>query len=353
MSSKSDGSHVLEGWREEKHSGYLYRRLAKHEPVARYSRMYEELATAADAQALLWETQAKEHGVALPDAYRPAALTRLLSALIAILGPRRLRSVLPAHKVRGMSVYNGPAVGHTMPETLADVGKRHHRAGAAGDLRAAVFGANDGLVSNTSLILGMSGAAAGNTTVLLAGLTGLLAGACSMASGEYVSVRAQKEMLERQLALEAEELDLYPEEEAAELALIYEARGLPQSEAVALGQRVIQDPVQALDVLAREELGLDPSQISSPWTAAGLSFLFFALGAIVPVLPFLFAVGNGALWVSIGLAAVALLVLGAGMSLFTGRSVVWSALRMLIIGCLAGGVTFGIGNALALLVGSG
>ncbi len=341
----------IEAWFEEQRSAYLYRRIAARESEPRRAEMFRALAAAAEVQSKLWAARAREAGDEPPASFRPELSTRLLALLIGLLGPRPLRTMLPAHKLRGMSVYDGPPIGHAMPERVEDIGKGHQQAGRAGDFRAAVFGANDGLVSNAGLVIGMCGAAASQTTVLLTGLTGLLAGAWSMAAGEYVSVRAQKEMLERQLSLEADELALYPEEEAAELALIYEARGLAKSEAQALGLRVVQEPRQALNVLAREELGLDPTQIASPWSAAVFSFLFFSLGALVPVLPFFWDARGLALELTMGLTAAALLALGAGMSLFTGRSALWSALRMLVIGAIAGGLTFGIGRLLSLAFG--
>ena len=209
---------------------------------------------------------------------------------------------------------------------------------------------NDGLVSNTSLILGMAGASLGSPVILLAGVAGLLAGAASMAAGEYVSVRSQREMFEYQIGLEQQELNTYPEEEAEELALIYEARGISATDAKRLSDLVISDPGRALDTLAREELGLNPHELGSPGGAAIASFITFALGAAIPVLPFLWQ-GTHSLEISIGLALAGLFMTGAVVSLFTGRSPWWSGLRMLLIGTAAGGTTFLVGHLFGVVQG--
>jgi VIT1/CCC1 family predicted Fe2+/Mn2+ transporter len=184
--------------------------------------------------------------------------------------------------------------------------------------------------------------------VLLSGVAGLLAGAFSMASGEYVSVRSQREMFEYQIGLEREELDQYPQEEAAELALIYSAKGIPRAEARALADRLIQDPARALDTLAREELGLNPDELGSPLGAALSSFVAFSLGALIPLAPYLFSSGTNTFDTSIVLTGVALFSVGAILSLFTGRHAMRGGLRMLAIGALAGGATYLIGHLLGV-----
>jgi VIT1/CCC1 family predicted Fe2+/Mn2+ transporter len=220
-----------------------------------------------------------------------------------------------------------------------------------GNLRAAVFGVNDGLVSNCSLILGVAGASSNPTFILLSGVAGLLAGAFSMAAGEYVSVRSQREMFEHQIGLERKELAEYPAEEAQELALIYEARGMDGDEAAALATSTVADPEKALDTLAREELGLNPDELGSPWGAATSSFLSFAAGAFVPLAPFLFLRGGTALAACIALTAVALFVVGATISLYTGRNALRDGVRMLAIGGTAGLLTYAIGKVLGVSLG--
>lgn len=205
---------------------------------------------------------------------------------------------------------------------------------------------SDGLVSNLSLVMGFAGAQADSKFVLLAGLAGLLAGASSMAAGEYVSVRAQRELFERQLRLEEAELLLAPEEERAELVLIYRAKGVPPDEAEQLADRILQDPKVALDTLAREELGLDPAALGSPWGAASGSFLAFAAGAILPVIPYFFGAGWPHFAASAIASGAALFAVGVGVSLFTGRSALYSGLRQLGLGAAAAAITFAIGSAI-------
>ena len=232
-----------------------------------------------------------------------------------------------------------------MPHSVDEIGRRHRGGIAGGNLRAAVFGASDGLVSNACLILGVAGAAGGQGhAVLVSGVAGLLAGAFSMAAGEYVSMRSQREMFERQIAAERDELQRYPAEEAAELALIYEARGLPKEQAARVAESMIANPKNALDTLAREELGLDPAELGSPWGAALFSFLSFAGGALVPLLPFALGGGSRALAIAVGLTGAALFGIGATISLFTGRGAVRGGVRMLLIGGAAGAITNLIGR---------
>jgi VIT1/CCC1 family predicted Fe2+/Mn2+ transporter len=235
--------------------------------------------------------------------------------------------------------------------TLAKLEGRHRNVGGNA-LRAAVLGANDGLVSNLSLVMGVVGAEVAEHTVLLTGLAGLIAGAASMAMGEWLSVTNSRELFESQVRTEAEELEQNPAEEQEELALIYQAKGLGQDEARALAKRLFTDRKSALDTLVREELGLDPEELGgSPYVAAGTSFGLFAVGAIFPVLPFFFLSGFGALVASLGLAGLVLSVIGIATSVFTGRGAAFSALRQLAIGYIAAGITFGIGKLVGVSLG--
>jgi VIT1/CCC1 family predicted Fe2+/Mn2+ transporter len=343
----------VESWVSEKRSAYLYRAMARAEAGTAREGMFNALAVAAEKQAEVWAEEAKRQGVTVPSAWTPDARGRLVAALIRAVGPRRMQGVLAAIKVRGLSAYTkaSPEAGHPTPH-LGMHERRHGRAGSGGgNLRAAVFGVNDGLVSNTSLILGIAGAAASGQMILLSGVAGLLAGAFSMAAGEYISVRSQREMLEHQIGLEREELAKYPEEEAAELALIYAARGIPKEDAERLAKHIVADPERALDTLTREELGLNPDELGSPVGAALSSFLSFAAGALVPLLPFLFMAGSGALVATALLSAASLFGVGAAISLFTGRRALFSGLRMLLIGGLAGAATFGIGKVVGVNLG--
>jgi VIT1/CCC1 family predicted Fe2+/Mn2+ transporter len=260
--------------------------------------------------------------------------------------------MLAAMKVRGLSVYDSrrSLAGHLMPTSVSDIGARHKGYGG-GNLRAAVFGVNDGLLSNTSLIMGVAGAAAAPEFVLTTGVAGLLAGALSMAAGEYVSMRSQREMFEYQIGLERDELHEYPEEEAEELALIYQARGMHLDEARRVARELVKNEATALDALAREELGLNPDDLGSPWGAAIFSFLAFAIGAIVPLVPFLFGLPLGrAVIVAAIMAGVALFGVGTALSLFTGRSALLGGLRMVLIGGGAGVATWLIGSWLGAAI---
>lgn len=259
---------------------------------------------------------------------------------------RRTKEQLPvlAALARRLRERRPPTVPH--PGPLA--GEQAPGLGKSGTLRAAIFGVNDGLVSNVSLIMGVAGAGVSNRFILLAGVAGLLAGAFSMGAGEYISVTSQRELFERQLELEAQELETDPEEERRELALIYRAKGVPDAEADALATRIIGDRSVALETLAREELGLNPDELGSPWGVSASSFASFAAGAVVPLAPYLF--GDG--WLNFGLAlalsGVALFAVGAGVSLFTGRSAIFSGLRQLGIGAIAATITYAIGSLIGV-----
>jgi VIT1/CCC1 family predicted Fe2+/Mn2+ transporter len=230
---------------------------------------------------------------------------------------------------------------HRIPPPPAEA---HHRDIAGGAARAAVFGINDGLVSNVALILAMAGAGSSGTVVRLAGLAGLIAGAVSMASGEYVSMTAQRELLQRELEVERRELRRRPQMEETELAQIYMSRGVEPEMARELAGHMMRDPDIALETHAREELGIDPTALGSPLGAAVSSFVAFALGALLPLLPWLVAAGTSALGASIAIGALAALGVGAGLARFTGRSHTFAALRQLGFVAIAAGVTYGIGS---------
>jgi vacuolar iron transporter family protein len=336
-----------DSWLHEKESAWLYRQVAAVEPDPSKSRLFLQLAEAAEVQAARWAQSQREH--ASRD-FHPALRARIVARLVRRFGPRAMRGVLTAMKLRGLSIYSAPMVsaGHAMPTTLAEVGARH-RSAVGGNLRASVFGVNDGLVSNASLVMGVAGAGAAAETVLLTGTAGLLAGALSMAAGEYISVRSQREMYEYQIALEREEVAEYPEEEAEELALIYEARGLALDQARTLSRELLSRPEQALDVLSREELGLNPDDLGSPWHAAGYSFFSFAIGAAIPLIPLVAgATGNSAVLGTAVISLAALFAVGMALSLFTGRGAMRGALRMMLIGAGAGVTSYAVGRMLGV-----
>lgn len=344
----------LSSWREEMQAAYLYKVVAQVEAGTPRASLFVELAGEAEKQAEIWARLARDAGHGLPPRFVPDARSRIVAGLVRRFGARPMRTVLSAMKVRGMSLYVHSTQGHTSQAPGSEMGKRHRGMGSGGNLRAAVFGVNDGLISNAGLIMGVAGATSAandNTLILLSGAAGLIAGAFSMAAGEYVSVRSQREMFEYQIGLEKEELDHYPEEEAEELALIYHARGIELDQARIMARTLLSNPEQALDVLAREELGLNPDDLGSPWGAALSSFGAFAVGAILPLLPFLLgATGNVAMIAVVAVTVVALAVVGLAISLFTGRGAWSGALRMVLIGGGAGLTAFFVGKLLGVAV---
>jgi VIT1/CCC1 family predicted Fe2+/Mn2+ transporter len=352
----------------------LYRALADSEPDPHLSEVYRKLAAVEAAHGQFWEKRLDglSPGGRPPS---PSARARTLGWLSRRFGAGFVLPTVVAAEARDSSAYdNQPeAVAAGLPEdershhrivqaveaasgglqgsAIAGLEGRH-RAMAGNALRAAVLGANDGLVSNLSLVMGMAGALGGGRTVLLAGLAGLVAGACSMAMGEWLSVNSARELADRQIATEADELEQSPDEEKEELVLIYQAKGLPQEQARRLADELLANKDTALDTLAREELGIDPAERGgSPWQAAAVSFLLFALGASFPVAPFFVLHGAPAVIAALILSGAAMGTIGAATSLFTGRGVVFSAARQLLVGYLAAGVTFGVGRLVGVAVG--
>lgn len=360
-------------WREllasERDAAALYSRLSESETGERRE-ILAELADVERSHAAHWEGKLADAGERVPPPGAPSLRTRVLA-----LAARRMstQAVLPmieraersdagvydldpdaapgmADDERGHARTLAKLISGGKPDPQQQIARREgwHRGDRSGALRAGVFGVSDGLVSNTSLVMGFAGSGASGTTVLLAGVAGLLAGSFSMAAGEYVSMASQREMYERELSLEATELEENPEEERAELVLLYRAKGLSRQEAQLLADRIMADHKVALDTLAREELGLDPGALGSPWSAAISSLLAFAIGAFVVVLPYLIGSGTGALIAAIVLAAAALLAVGGGIGLLNGRSVWRSALRQLLFGGVAAAVTYGVGHLIGI-----
>jgi VIT1/CCC1 family predicted Fe2+/Mn2+ transporter len=229
--------------------------------------------------------------------------------------------------------------------------ERHGVNAQSGTLRAAVFGVNDGLVSNLSLVMGIAGAQSDSKLVLLAGVAGLLAGAFSMAAGEYVSMRAQREVFENQISVEQHELAVLPDEERDELQKIYEEKGLTPENAAQITDVVMSDSKLALETHVREELGLNPDELGSPWGAALSSFLAFVGGAVIPVIPYLLTNGQTAFMASIAASAAGLIAVGVILSFVTKKNWLLSGLRMLFIGGLAAAVTYFVGYLFSVSIG--
>lgn len=328
-----------QNWKEEKQSAYLYGVLAASEANMIHRKLFADLQKAAEKQAGMWEARIKQDNLPPPEAFKPALRARVIASLARWLGAERIHFLLGSMKIRGMSVFTQYHSEHL-----------HTSLSSSSNLRAAVFGMSDGLVSNMSLILGVAGASGEPHYIIVAGVAGLLAGACSMGAGEYISVLSQREVFDYQIAIEKEELKEYPEEEKDELSLIYEARGLPKDDARQIANLMIDNPSTGLSTLAREELGLNPEDLVSPMGAMVSSFFSFAIGATVPLLPYLFGSSPWNLTISATLTGIALFMLGALLSLYTHRNPVLLGARMLAIGAGAGIITFLIGRMLGAAV---
>ncbi|HWT99407.1 MAG TPA: VIT1/CCC1 family protein [Terriglobales bacterium] len=355
-------------------SADLYKVLADAEQDPHLREVYRRLAAVEEAHAAFWRTQLQRIG-ARQVAMRPGWRTRALAFLARRFGPQFVLPTIMAQEQRDSGQYEGQpeavaagldaaershdrivqAVATSLPgglsgSSLARLEGRHRTGGNA--LRAAVLGANDGLISNLSLVMGVAGAVGAERTILLTGLAGLVAGACSMALGEWLSVTSSRELNQQQIAIESDELERMPEEEKEELILIYQAKGLDEAQARALAEKLMANKETAIDTLVREELGIDPDELGgSAWSAAAASFALFSLGAIFPVFPLFWLEGWAAQAASLASSGVALALIGAGTSLFTGRHVVFSALRQLGTGLLAAAVTYGIGRLCGVALG--
>ena len=370
----SDRDRYLANIRAEIDSAALYDALADLESAAGLADVYRRLAATERTHAAAWEARIAQAGGTVPPR-RPSLRARTLIFLARRFGPAFVLPTLVEAEARDAGGYDHQpeSAGTAMPgdershgrvlRAIRDTGggmegsalarlEGRHRAVGGNALRAAVLGANDGLVSNLSLVMGVAGAQLPGRGVLVTGLAGLLAGACAMALGEWLSVQSSRELYQRQIAIEREELESAPEEEAAELALIYQAKGIAAEQARALAERVIASPESALDTLAREELAIDPEQLGgSAWEAAITSFMLFALGAIFPVSAFIFLAGTPAVIVSLGVSGLALFGVGAATTLMTGRGVLFSGTRMLVFGLAAAAVVFGLGRLIGASIG--
>jgi VIT1/CCC1 family predicted Fe2+/Mn2+ transporter/rubrerythrin len=377
----------LENLKLERDAIVLYDALAEIEKDQTRAAAFRRIAGNERRHADVWATKLTELGATVPPPNGPRPRVRFIMLIARLFGTRAVADLVKALEGDEEQAYDaqgtspevaaiaaderehaeiwdrlssdkavaakrdGVAVARTA-KSAADVADNEHwhRTGArSGTLRAVIFGVSDGLVSNLSLVMGVSGAAAANPRfVLLAGIAGLLAGAFSMAAGEYISMQSQRELFEHQIALERAEMEAMPEEEEAELAAAYRAKGFAPDEAARIAHRLFQDPQAALDMLVREELGLDPDELGSPWGAAIGSMISFAFGAAVPVIPFLFGGGLAVTAISLSLSLVALFAVGAGVSLLTGRGLLFSGFRQLGIGLGAAVVTYLIGTIIGV-----
>jgi vacuolar iron transporter family protein len=384
----------LENLKLERDAIVLYDALAAIEKDPTRADAFRRIATNERRHAGIWAAKLAELGATVPPADGPRPRVRLIMLIARLFGTRSVADLVKALEGDEEDAYDAqdasPEVAAIAADerehaeiwdrlatgkppdagragaadrdgvmaarraiSIADIGRREawHRTSRSGTLRAVIFGVSDGLVSNLSLVMGVAGASSASPRfVLLAGVAGLLAGAFSMAAGEYISMQSQRELFERQIELERAEMEAMPEEEEAELAAAYRAKGFARDEATRIAHRLFQDPEAALDILVREELGLDPDELGSPWGAASGSMISFALGAAVPVIPFLFGGGLAITAISLAASLLALFAVGAGVSMLTGRSLVFSGLRQLGIGLGAAIVTYLIGSFIGVEV---
>ncbi len=361
---------MIQHLQDERNGAALYEALASVEKEARLAEVYRRMAMVERRHAANWESRLKEAGVALPPP-RLTWRTRMLiwlakrfdagAVLPSVMAlervdadkysqegdARRLAADESSH-ARLLRQISRASRSGLEGSALARLEGRHHALGGNA-LRAAVLGANDGLVSNLSLVMGVAGAELSSQTILITGLAGMLAGAISMALGEWLSVQSSRELYQHQISIERQEIADVPDEEAEELALIYQARGIEEAQARRLASQIMSNTQSALETLAREELGLDPEELGgSAWEAAIASFILFALGAVVPVLPFVFLRGLAAIGASAAFSAIGLFIIGGGITLFTGRSVLLSGLRQVFFGLAAATVTYLIGRIIGV-----
>jgi VIT1/CCC1 family predicted Fe2+/Mn2+ transporter len=374
MANQEDIKRYYENLQDEINTAYLYRLIAGVEKSPQLSLVYVKMAEIEEKHIAVWTDELKKAGESQPHC-SPNFRSKTLGLVARTFGPSTVLPILIGGEKGGSGSYlNQPEVNTTgMPideksherllVTIAGSANHgvegssisllegRHRAGGGNALRASVLGANDGLVSVLSLVMGVVGAQVDNRAILITALAGILAGASSMAMGEWLSVQSSRELYQNQIDLETREIQGHPEEEMEELSLIYQAKGLPVEEAQNLAKQIISDPNSSIDTLAREELGIDPKELGgSAYEAAGMSFLLFTLGAIIPVFPFLFATGTTAVILSLIASTVGLFGIGAAITLLTGKRAWKSGIRQVLIGMAAAAVTFGIGRLIGVSV---
>jgi VIT1/CCC1 family predicted Fe2+/Mn2+ transporter len=370
MTTKDEIHRFTKNLRDEVDGAALYAALAAAEKDPVRKDLFLQLSQSEARHAELWREKLRSAGVE-DKKYAPSFRTRLLARMATRFGPRFVMSSVAATEAADQNKYAGQADasalvaderGHAAviaaasgagTNVGAEIGRSEpwHRGASGNSLRAAVLGANDGLVSNFCLLMGVAGAGSSERAVVLTGIAGLIAGACSMALGEWLSVSNARELAATQIEREREEIEQTPAAEQHELALILQAKGLPKPEAQQAAGRIMGNKSAALDMLVREELGIDPEELGgNPWTAAGVSFALFSVGALVPVIPLAALSGRTAISACIAASGVALAGIGVLTSLFNGRSPWFSGARQVVFGCAAAAVTYGSGALLGMLL---
>lgn len=376
MPTDADIARYKANLQDERESATLYRALASAEKDTHLAEIYQRLAGVEERHAARWEDYLRQQGQPIP-AFTPGWRIRALSFLAQRFGAASVLPMVSSMESRASHAYDAQpeaqALGMPAEErsharvfgylrrttrggiagsTLAQLEGRHRNTGGGNALRAAVLGASDGLTSNMSLVMGVAGADLSGHTIFLTGIAGLLAGALSMAIGEWLSVQSARELYTHQIDVERAELRDVPEEEREELTLIYQAKGLDEEEAKSLADRLLSDESTALDTLAREELGIDPGELGgSAWQAAITSFLLFAAGAIIPAAPFAFGGGLTIVVVSLALSVIGLFIIGAGITLTTGVPLLKAGGRQVVFGLAAAAITFGLGRLFGGVLG--
>ncbi len=373
MANAKDIERYFANRQKEIDGAALYRALADIEKQPQMAEVYKRLSASEEKHAAGWEKKLADLNVTIP-ARKPTQRAQILIWLAKRFGPQFVLPTIAGNEKADSQAYDGQSEAeakefsadeksHARMLSMASQGSSgmsggsvaqmegRHRGGGGNALRAAVLGANDGLVSILSLVMGVAGATNSNTDVLIAGMAGLLAGAGSMALGEWLSVQSSRELYEKQIKIEAEEIAESPEEEQEELALIYQSKGLPEDKARELASHMMADKGSILDTLAREELGIDPEQLGgSAYEAAFTSFFLFAVGAVFPIFPFFFWSGSTAIYISLAVSGVGLFIIGAAITLMTGRGILFSGMRQVVVGLVAAALTFGIGRLIGVSI---
>lgn len=359
----------IESIQNEIDASFLYGRIASSEKDPEIASYYRQMSEIEGHHLVKMYEKGKAEGL-VSEMPQPSNRAKILDRIGRLLGygvisnlmidtEKSISSSVINQKMKTGEKMEGNETRHvTILKSLEQLsGERlirlegRHRNVGGNALRAGVLGANDGLVSNMSLVMGVAGATDGETAVLIAGLAGLLAGAMSMALGEWISVKSSQELYEKQIRLELEEIENSPEEEMQELVLLYKSKGVPETQAIEMAQKIISDPQAAHEALVREELAINPDELKgSAMTAAIASFLLFAVGAIIPVLPFFWLTGYTSIIWGIATSMVGLFFIGAAITLFTGKSIWFSGFRQVIFGLMAAAVTFGIGKLIGMSI---
>jgi VIT1/CCC1 family predicted Fe2+/Mn2+ transporter len=376
MTTSREVSRYRENWQKEIDGTALYNTLAEIELKPELAEVYRRLAASEVKHALVWEKRLQEAGARIPPR-RPSWRASTMCFLAKHFGSQFVLPTVTGNERADSLTYDNQPEAMTESGRMSADEKSHarlmaavsgrqnglvgsevaqlegrHRATGGNALRAAVLGANDGLVSVLSLTMGAAGANLPGHGVLITGVAGLLAGACSMSLGEWLSVQSSRELYQNQIKIEAEEIEHAPQEEQEELELIYRSKGLPEERARELAAHLMGDKAHIQDTLSREELGIDPKELGgSPWVAAITSFFLFSAGAIIPLFPYIFLHGPTAIVSSLVLGGLALFLTGAAITLFTGKSVWVSGFRQVFIGLVAAGLVFGVGKLIGVSTG--